>query len=78
MYILSCLLYIKSNITNYDFVSSGHDYQTHNRMNIYQDKTKYTLTPNSFHYNSVKLYDKIKDILQSNPLYSVNDFYNLF
>ncbi|PSN56647.1 hypothetical protein C0J52_10816 [Blattella germanica] len=63
-------------------------------MNICQDKTKYTLIQNSFHYNSVKLYNsvpqayrylsiimfknKIKNILQSNALYSVDDFYSLF
>ncbi|PSN43977.1 hypothetical protein C0J52_17097 [Blattella germanica] len=55
MYVLSCLVYIKSNITNYDTVSSVHNYQTRNRMNICQDKTKNTITQNSFHYNSVKL-----------------------
>ncbi|PSN42715.1 hypothetical protein C0J52_14307 [Blattella germanica] len=47
-YVLSYLLYIKSNITNYDIISSVHDYQTHNRINICEDKTKYTLTQNSF------------------------------
>ncbi|PSN47988.1 hypothetical protein C0J52_09991 [Blattella germanica] len=93
MYVLSCLVYIKRNITNYDIVSSVHNYQTRNRMNICQDKTKYTITQNSFHYNSIKLYNsvpqayrdlskimfknKIKNILLSNPLYSV-DFYSLF
>ncbi|PSN40109.1 hypothetical protein C0J52_23993 [Blattella germanica] len=49
MYVLSCLVYIKSNITNYDIVSSVHNYQTRNRMKICQDKIKYTLTENSFH-----------------------------
>ncbi|PSN55040.1 hypothetical protein C0J52_04120 [Blattella germanica] len=61
MYILSCLLYIKSNITNYDIISSVHGYQPRNRMNIYQDKTKYTLTQSIFHYNSVKLYKSVPE-----------------
>ncbi|PSN42656.1 hypothetical protein C0J52_13035 [Blattella germanica] len=59
MYFLSCLVYIKINIANYDIVSSVHNYQTRNRMNICQDKTKYTITQNSFHYNSVKLYNSV-------------------
>ncbi|PSN30063.1 hypothetical protein C0J52_27840 [Blattella germanica] len=60
MYVLSCLVYIKSNITNYDIVSSVQNYQTRNRMNICQDITKYTITQNSIHYNSVKLYRVIQ------------------
>ncbi|PSN54848.1 hypothetical protein C0J52_12404 [Blattella germanica] len=59
MYVLSCLVYIKRNITNFDIVSSVHNYQTRNRMNICQDKTKYTITQNSFHCNSIKLYNSV-------------------
>ncbi|PSN54804.1 hypothetical protein C0J52_02007 [Blattella germanica] len=56
MYVLSCLVYIKSNSTNYDSVSSVHNYQTRNRMNTCQDKT---ITQNSCHYNSVKLFNSV-------------------
>ncbi|PSN46799.1 hypothetical protein C0J52_11177 [Blattella germanica] len=59
MYVLSCLLCIKTNIINYAIVSSVRNYQTRNRMNVWQDKSKYTLTQNIFHYNSVKLYNSV-------------------
>ncbi|PSN38675.1 hypothetical protein C0J52_08895 [Blattella germanica] len=52
-YVLSCLVYNNSNITNYDIISSVHNYQTRNRINICQDKSKYTLTQNNLETNAV-------------------------
>lgn len=44
MYVLDCLLYVKKNISNLYTLSSIHNRNTRNNLNIYKKKCKYSLT----------------------------------
>ncbi|PSN54622.1 hypothetical protein C0J52_10835 [Blattella germanica] len=93
MFVLECLLYVKENIDDYQICTNIHSYPTRNCSNIYNRKCKYCRTTNSFVYMSVQLFNslpqevknlsisvfarKVKATLRANPLYSVDEFYNL-
>lgn len=93
MFVLACLLYVKENIDDYQICTNIHSYPTRNCSNIYIRKCKYSRTTNSFVYISVQLFNslpqevknlsisvfarKVKATLRANPLYSVDEFYNL-
>lgn len=92
MYVLDCLLYVKKNISNLYTLSSIHNRNTRNNLNIYQKKCKYSLTQKIFDYMSKKIYNSVplnirnlpistfkrvvRTKLLSNPLYNVDGYFS--
>ena len=93
MFVLSCLVYIKENINSYNMHSEVHQYMTRNNNNICLKKCKFTSTQKKFETVAIKLYNslpihyknlntnslhhKLKQILITNPLYEVGEFYSI-
>ena len=93
MFVLSCLVYIKENINLYNMHSEVHQYMTRNNNNICLKKCKFTSTQKNFETVAIKLYNslpinyknlntssllhKLKQILITNPLYEVGEFYSI-
>ena len=93
MYVLACLLYVKLNINNFTTRSQLHNYPTRNNYKLNINKCQYSTTQKNFKYTSVKLYNELPEeirnlsyatfrrvviaALRANPLYKINEFYNL-
>ena len=93
MYVLTCLLYVRKNLNEFTTNDTIHDHLTRNKSDLRINKCKFSATKNSFHINSLKLYNsipltirnlpflafrrRVKNTLLNNPLYSVDEFYQL-
>lgn len=93
MYVLSCLLYVKRIVNSFIVNGDFHSYSTRNRHNLYPNKNKYVTIKNSFEsvskklFNSLPLFVKelpvnifkstLRSALAANPIYSVEEFYNI-
>ena len=93
MFVLVCRLYVKTNLDNLTICNSVHSYSTRYNCNIYVTKCKYSYAQKSFHNISLKLFNslplsirnlplltlrrKVRIALKRNPLYDVQDFYNI-
>ena len=93
MYILDCLLYVKRNIQSFNYFSLVHSYNTRNNANIYLDKCKYSVTQRNYYYMSQRFFNSIplnirnlpvssfkkaiQNKLLENPLYAVDEYFNI-
>ena len=93
LYVLHCLMYVKDNLDNFDICSNIHSYSTRNCSNLYNKKYKHTKIQNSYIAIASKMFNclplnlrmlpkftfrrAMRHTLTVNPLYCVNDFFNL-
>lgn len=93
IFVFQCLIYIKENRENYPEHSKYHPYNTKNKNNLVTAHYNYSKTQKSFLGISVKLFNhipitlrevkadifkrKLKLFLLENPIYSIEEFYEL-
>ena len=93
MFVLACLLYMKSNVNNFTTCNTLHKYPTRHNTDLYLNKCNFTLTQKSFLNQSLKFYNflpvdvrnlspkvfkrKVAGILKTNPLYNIDEFYEI-
>ena len=93
MFVLACLLYVKSNVNNFTTCNTLHKYPTRHNTDLYLNKCNFTLTQKSFLNQSLKFYNflpvdvrnfspklfkrKVAGILRTNPLYNIDEFYEI-
>ena len=93
MFVLACLIYVRSNIELFTVCSSVHAYSTRSNDSLYIDKCKYSKTQNSFLIVSIKLFNSLPTTIRNLPLqtfkrrvtaalvtyalYAVDEFYDI-
>ena len=65
IYVLQCLLYIKSNFLNLNFNNQIHEHYTRNTDAIRNDFCKFSTTQKNIFYMAIKLFNALPQLIKT-------------